>query len=97
MIPSKHDRHEKPRPGRAEIETLCILHALAAGACTAVELDARLGLRSGRSRHVDEAVGPLVTAGWVAREHDALRCTEAGREHLRARLLRYGLAGPDVV
>jgi len=79
-------------PSRAEIETLCVLHAVGELGCRVGELPARLGLSSSLTATIKAAIEPLVAAGWLKVEDDLITATAAGAEHLRRRLAELGAA-----
>lgn len=80
------------RPSRAEIELLCILSAIAAGPCSAVELAERLGLAPELAAAVEQASTPAVAVGHLELREGVLSVTDAGRERLRIRLSELGVA-----
>jgi hypothetical protein len=81
---------EPARPTRAEIETLCMLHAVGDGCCVE-ELAKRVGLTGDLACVVTEAIEPLFQSGWLVDLDGVLRVTDAGSQHLRSSLRTFGL------
>lgn len=79
---------EKSAPSRAEIETLCILHAIGPRGCYAMNLAELLGLSPELALAVADGVEPLVASGWVDVDVQGERfsLTDAGRDLLKTRL-----------
>ncbi|HMR75543.1 MAG TPA: hypothetical protein PKD61_10530, partial [Polyangiaceae bacterium] len=73
------------RPSRAEIESLCIVHAIGQTGCTLGNLPARLGLCPTLAPAMKEAVAPLVAAGHVELRDDTVCATPAGWVWLQSR------------
>ena len=80
------------RPSRAEIEGLCILHAVGPDGCPESDLAGRLGLSPALAGAAIRSIGSLVDAGWLAQEDNRISLTGAGRAWLEERLsqLRVG-------
>jgi hypothetical protein len=81
MSKNNNEEADRQKLSRAHAEELCLLDAVGAGA-TLEELTERLGLPTGLSAAVKEAVGSLVEAEWVVQGEEAYRCSEKGERQL---------------
>ena len=83
------------RLSRAEIETLCVLHAVGSG-CSMEELTARLGFSRNLASIVGDAVHALTeTANLAVDDEGLVELTVAGRGYLRDRLVVAGVVERD--
>ncbi|MEK6607997.1 MAG: hypothetical protein AABZ30_10080 [Myxococcota bacterium] len=83
---------ESHGPSRAEIEILCILHAVGPRGCPVGELAMRLGLSPALASAVAEGAQALVSTGWLELDDEQLALTDAGRARLTQRLSDLGVA-----
>jgi hypothetical protein len=76
---------------RAEIETLCVLHAVGPSGCWVGDLTARLGLSASLALVVAQGMERIVFSGLLERDEEWFRLTRPGREMLGKRLAELGL------
>jgi hypothetical protein len=67
---------------RCEIESLCLVHAIGASGCSAVELPERLGLAPSLAPILSQCVVELIQAGWIEAIDGRFTVTDAGRAAL---------------
>lgn len=79
------------RLSRAEIETLCVLHAVGRSGCPAGQLADRLGLSVSLASVVAGAMQGLILDGLLERVDERFFLTVRGRELLTMRLAALGL------
>jgi predicted ArsR family transcriptional regulator len=92
-IDNSKDTNEPRRPSREEIETLCILHAVAANnAATFSDLADALGLSRDLAAAVERALEPLVARDLLAVHDGLVRSTPTGEGWLLRRLVELGVA-----
>ena len=83
---------KRPSPSRAEVETLCLLHAVGPAGCPTSDLAGRLGLSTGLRSAVEAAAQTLEGSGWLTIEDGQITRTTAGERHLAERLTAFGVA-----
>jgi hypothetical protein len=67
------------------------LYVVSTGSRTAGELATGLGLSQDVSSAIEEAIAPLIEAGWLEVVAELVRATEAGRARLKSRLSELGV------
>lgn len=81
---------------RAEIERLCLLHAVGPLGCTPEELPRRLGLSSGLVGALTEAAEDMVDLGLMVLDEDRFRVTYDAWDRLQQRLNDLGFGAGEV-
>ena len=92
--PSESSAHDSPRrpqlPTRAEIESMCVLWALAEGPCSLPELAVRLGLGSELGEVLETELAELSATEHWAIEARVVSATPQGFAWLDARVAALG-------